>query len=67
MNVHVIEISDEEAWILAVRARVALGASLEEAASITKRNAPELAARVLDRIGSWPSSYLELRALQELP
>lgn len=45
-----------------IQARVAAGASLQEAARSLGRG---FALRVLDRVGSWPSSEPELRALQQ--
>ncbi len=60
--------TDYEAFILHVRSlRVAEPARSDEAAARLARAAnPALASRVLDAVGSWPSSDPEIRALQSL-
>lgn len=60
------ELTDYEAFILHVRALRGSGLDVTEAARRARASDPELAARVLDAVGSWPSSEPEIRALQEL-
>lgn len=61
------EITDYEAFILHVRAlRNTKGVSVTEAARLARAADPALASRVLETVGSWPSSEPEIRALQQL-
>jgi hypothetical protein len=62
-----MKLSDYEAFILHVRAlRAGTDLSVDVAALRARRADPELACRVLDSCGSWPSSDPEIRALQNL-
>lgn len=62
-------ITDYEAFVLHVRAlRVKQpDMSLSQAARLARSRDPDLASRVLETVGSWPSSDPEIRALQALP
>lgn len=61
------EVTDYEAFVLHVRAlRNTKGVSVTEAARLARAADPALASRVLETVGSWPSSEPEIRALQDL-
>lgn len=62
------KLTDYEAFVLQVRAlRTKHGLSFADAARQARASDPELATRVLETVGSWPSSEPEIRALQALP
>lgn len=64
-----MKVTDCEAFILHVRSLRTKQPELSfaEAARLARSADPALASRVLDTVGSWPSSDPEIRALQALP
>lgn len=65
-KVHIPTVSDCQLVITHIRKLEEAGKTLEEAARITRRMFPKLTDKVLDEIGSHPSSDRELFALQKL-
>ena len=63
-----MKVTDYEAFILHVRALRVSRPELDFVAAAIRARAsnPELASRVLEAAGSWPSSEPEIRALQSL-